>query len=244
MAAITHVQSGDAQPNTGVSTALLSSNTTIGNAVALFIIDGSTTAGDVSAISSPIGTFVQVVTQGGSPFVDFEWWVCPKVTGAGTTATLTIGSGSCSVMATEWTPIGGYLSAGPGTKAASGTAVSLTATPPAPKSVVLVGSGSFGTFSAGPTTPWVDYDTGGFTWAGGADVAWQTTTSRAAVTATWTQSSNQWQTLGLILTPPSAPVIALQAVQRAAFRMERAVSGLFTPRERERVAIPQLVLAR
>jgi hypothetical protein len=220
-APLTQIQAADTLsiPN-GTSTALFAANSTVGNAVSVFVVNGGTSnTGDIASIVSPMGTFVRINDQGGSPQVDFEWWACAKVTGASKNITVTSTGGfSPPVWIAEWSPISSVISSGPGAFSNSAGTAALTLNPPLGGSALLAGSGSAGSFSSGPTSPWTDYNTGGFNLAQGQDVAWQICADTTAQTASW-PSTGGWQTLGIILIPVERlPVLAMQAVQRAASR--------------------------
>lgn len=102
---------------------------------------------------------------------------------------------------------------------------------------------------SGPSSPWSSYDAGFFQWADGFDVAHDVLASPGPITASWgSDSSEPWQVYPMFVTSPvvyePTPMRRTnQAVQRAASRMERAASGLFSPR-RERITIPRIALAR
>lgn len=125
-----------------------------------------------------------------------------------------------------------------------------TITPAATGDLVLFNvagsSGSVGTPGGAWTFVGFDPATPGF-FGGGA---YQQGVAGTPLTATFSAGSGPWDVVGVdipgVPTPAILPTqnVVSSAVRRSASRMERAASGLFRPRERERIVIPQLVLAR
>ena len=200
------VQSGTA--TNALSPATLTpfaSNTTTGNTVVLGLYSFSHTAGDVASVVSSIGTFTKVNAFTDAADGDMEWWVCRSATGAAKSAVVTCTSGlSVGVAAFEWPNSTAATDGGQAT--ANNTAPALTVNPLVSGNVVMVmvesntggitAPGGAWTDLAGPTTP--------FSLAFGVDVAWQTVPSSSNVTATWTQPTGFWGTLGIVLAYPAA----------------------------------------
>lgn len=194
------VQAGDTNtfPASGVSGNILPANCTIGNAVAAFIEAGAL-GQTISTVVSTIGTFTKVVAAVSPAGIDGEWWVCDSALVAGRAITVvTSGAGTWGAQGTEWSNV--TAAASGGSNSTTGANATLTVAPGVTGNAVLVGTAVDSThFTAGPAAPWTDYNAGFFTLAFGEDVAWQVAPSTTSLTATWTNTSQGYVTVGLIL---------------------------------------------
>jgi len=211
--AILEVQKGDSGSVLIASGSSFNTGSTpaAGNTVVLVIFTGLGTA--VTAVSglgitwptSATAKAPKTTTNSGP----MEIWVGTGANGSTKAITVTAGSDTYAAQYTEFSGIGTAVSAGTSGPTTSANP-NFTATPGI-GDVLLVATEADQIFTAGPATPWVDYNTG--TWwifANGIDVAYQIAAGSGAITATWTMTSSQWSTAGVILSPPavSGPPIA------------------------------------
>lgn len=206
----TLIQDGDTGLSaiaSGSSGLVFPGNVTSADAVVLLVVvNGSTTANDVTALSSPSvagNTWTRtssVLIGGGSP-LEMETWVC-----LGYVAT---GNGYINVTTADgkpWTCLGVEFY-GTATSAVSGTSTTGTGTAPSISEtassigdlIFAVGANPYGE-SAGPASPWTLYNTSWFAFAySGTTAAWQTAAAAGTLTATWTSASTAWGCLAFIL---------------------------------------------
>jgi hypothetical protein len=185
----------------GAAGTILGANSTVGYAVLAAISVNSASAGAITGITSSIGTFVKLGAfappSGGT--YETEVWICWSATGAATTITVTTtGAVAWTAQGTEWS--GGLTSAVVTSASGSGTAPSIACSPGVAGNVVaaIVSMGT-AALTSGPGGAWTVYNAGKWKPTGYADVAWQVTTSPAAVTATWASNSSTWLCVGVVL---------------------------------------------
>lgn len=183
------IQQGNTTPiNSGVAWDL-PSNVGAGNSVALAVVCGST----VASVSGLGGVWVGIPGVVGT--FDMEWWYCIGATGGSRAITvITSGGGQYWAYAAEYSGVASARTGG--TNSGTSIAPSLTVSG-IPGELVFVLAESAGIFSGGPTSPWIDYNTGQFALANGYDIAYQVT-ALSTVTATWAQANASWWTAGLI----------------------------------------------
>jgi hypothetical protein len=208
------IQSGDSGGSlvsSGSAATVLSSNTTLGNQVVLFIISAQDTINDVASVSSSIGTFTRKNAIAPSSSVDTETWICSNVTGASKTVTVTTTSGQVySVNAYEIENGVTITSAGTNSGSSSAPVTSTLAFTGLTSGDLLVACCiSTNSFTTTPATGgWTDYNGSDAAWklANGFDSAY-ITASGSTATATWTNTSGSavWLTLGVIISPTSTP---------------------------------------
>jgi hypothetical protein len=182
----------------GASTPPMIAATTIGNSVALLIQAEVNTTDAVTSVTSSIGTFTRINSIAETD-IDNEWWWCQDVTGnADTVTVVTSGAVQYKAFVMEVSNAATAVTGGTDSSASS-TTPELVVTPDETGDLVLVGAG-FGTSPGGfPSPPWVDYDTGRWSAAHLADVAWQFAPSTSPITASWTQTAEYFATCGLII---------------------------------------------
>jgi uncharacterized repeat protein (TIGR02543 family) len=201
---LSSIQSGDCgYTSSGAAGTVLPAVSTVGNCIVLCVIGFND--GTVTSITSPMGTFTQIVSADLSAATGYivEWWVCLKATGAAQTITAVSSSGGYMAQATEWS---GDVSAAVTGGSGAGTSASVGApvTPLQPGDVILEFAGNNAqAFNSGPSSPWTYFSGVTFALSAAIDVAWQTVTSTTPVTPVWaTTSSVSWASLALILSPP------------------------------------------
>lgn len=213
---------------TGFSTA--TSNITSGNVVVVGIYSLSSTT--VSSIATNFGGTATAVPNTKVAYSTgfFELWVITGTTGGGKTITPTLsGAQSYFAIAFEYSGCGGAT----GGQHASGTSTSpsVALTGVVSGDAVLAIANGPSLFSAAPGG-WTIYNTGSF-WleSNAADAAWILAPGAGTQTATWTQSSAAWSTLGCILVPHGVSVGAgvPQHPYRSPHRMigHRAIGGTY-----------------
>lgn len=205
--ALAVVQQGDVTAGStasGSAGTVLPVNATNGHAVALAIVLGVGTVGEVSSVTSPMGTFTKVVAAETAGTDDQEWWVCLNVTGAGKTVTVTSGGVAWYGNATEIS--GGVASAATGGDATGvSTTAALTTGSVTAGQMALVQVDAPNYDTSHPTAPWTNYNAGFWIANNGLDVAYQVPGSTGTLTATWVGNAlGSWGALGLILTPSAS----------------------------------------
>jgi hypothetical protein len=197
----------ESETASGLAGTVLNANPTLGDCVALFIITFGANANDVASVTSPMGTFTKVSGAAGTNGTTAgEWWVCQTVTGLSQEVFVTTKDGvAWTAQGTDWSGgISGFVSGGEANDNVANPHLSVS--PGAAGNVVLVGLASTAAPTAGPTNPWSDYDSGEFAWVNDADVAWQVTTTTAAVNAVWTVPAGEnWLAVGLVLAATVPP---------------------------------------
>ncbi len=195
---------GTATIASGTASTPLASNTTLGNSVVAVIEIATNGADNVSAISSPIGTFTKAVAEdvAGSNYNPIEIWVCENVTGASTSITVTTANANALRVALfEWP---GQITGTLVTASSSGDSVtpSVSITPGSTGQVVMAAYiSNGGANTAHPGSPWVEMTAVGYWGAGGYfDVVWQTAASTGALTASWTVPVYDWTTVAVAFT--------------------------------------------
>lgn len=215
--AIALVNSGDSGVTaiaSGSAATVLPSNSVIGNTVIVGVqVQSTTLTLFLSGMTSTMGTPVflgRIRVQAGE--YGIEVWKIP-VTAAGTTITATDSSGAkYSAVALQWSGVGSV--AFPGSNSATtGTSVSQTITPLTSKDAIVVIALSGNPMTASPSSPWSNYNAGTWTAANGLGCAYQVVSSTANVTATWTQLTQDWETLGVILSPITSSAGILLIIQ-------------------------------
>ncbi len=175
------------------------SNVTAGNSLVLCIVTISANSGDISTVTGCGGTWHKGTAHSGAPNLDQEIWYCVGATGGSKAITVTsTSSSSYAAQCSEWSGVGSFVSAATGS--GTSTSASLTLSPGVTGDLCVVALQGGG-WTVSPSSPWADYNAGRFVSAHGADVAWQVTASSSAVTATWTQPSGAWETVGIIMSP-------------------------------------------
>lgn len=189
--------------NSGTAGNVLSVSSTVGSRVVLFIATTTNTAGAVSGVASPMGTFVKQNAIGnGTISAELECWVCSNVTGVSQAVTVTCGGQQWGASGIEFT--GGQTGTATAITAAASTssAPSLTGTPSGIGNLVVIGYLAGATQSSTPSSPWADWGGGQipFNSIADFDASYQVVPSGAAVTATWGLSgSAAWMATGVVL---------------------------------------------
>lgn len=210
--ALSVVQRGDTGATpiaSGSAGQILPGNSTSGNMILVAFAVPYFALNSVVSVSSSIGTFTRINSQIPWSPTDMEWWVCLSATGPADTVTVT------TTASVSWEAFGIEISGA--ASAANGGYNSGTSANPnlvfsglVPGQMVLAELLNNYTITAGPTSPWSDYNAGGyFNWADGDDTAWQIV-SAASTTAIWTVASSAatWGVLGVIVTPTAvAPTV-------------------------------------
>jgi hypothetical protein len=194
--------------NSGTGAAVLPTNATIGNTIALAAVSLSGTANDINTPVGICAVWTRVNDLGIDPiWGDNEWWV-GTVTSAAETITITTNSGDqWLAQATEVT--GTVASALTGGEAyndsTGGTSYALTVSGLVSGDLVFVFANAAANFDTSePASPWTDYNAGFWTANNGLGTAYQIV-STTSVTATWTGPGvGLWGAIGLILTPSTA----------------------------------------
>ena len=181
----------------GTSHAVLPSNTGIGHGVILNILTNTagTTLNDVTSVSSPIGTFVKLVSVSSSvpQLGDSEIWYCASSTGAANTVTITTSDSAawfCQAIELNVPVIGAY--AGQQVVSASSSGQTISVTPNNINDLIYSFNSSYNNVASGfPGGVWTRYTSTESTtlteWGTpyGA-IAYLFATSSATQSATWT----------------------------------------------------------
>lgn len=212
----------------GTPGSVFGSNTTIGNAVVLYIT--TLTSGDtVSSVTGSMGSFSLLGSMTkdvtGTDLGENEIWVCTNVTNATEVVTVTTSDGaSWYAGGMEWSGAAGGFTAGPIVSSTSSSTMSGTVTPGVGNAAVV----------------WLDSDnvpsyvTSGFTLVAGGAGQYEIASGSGSLTASWTQSGGAYITLALIVNAtsggggsPYAPpgYRPNQAVPRSAFYRRRPPKG-------------------
>lgn len=213
--ALSIIQAGDVIGTSGVAASIFDTPTGIGTCVAIAITPPSTSAGAVTSVTSPMGTFTRVCDVAGDPGLadELEWWVCLTTTASSEHVTVSYsGGGAYVAMALEW--LGGVASASNGGNATAypGSTVSLAVTCSPGEAVLVAAQGAVAdTGGTPPGSPWTNVPN---TAIGTLLVAYQVATASPA-TATWLVSggvgSPYSNALGLVLVPslptPATPTL-------------------------------------
>lgn len=152
----------------------------------------------VSSVTSSIGATWTRAASVALSVAEIEIWTAP-ITGAATTATVTTSGGATWLG--QCTEVSGGVSSVVGSATTNTTAnPSLTISSIASGDLVVALSAIFASFSGGPSAPWVDYNTGGFTLSIGQDVAYSPI-SGTSTTVTWTATAQSWAIAAVALAP-------------------------------------------
>lgn len=177
----------------------LGQNPAAGNAV-LMLVNGPVGSQNVSSVTGLGATWNAVqakISEGGGD--SLRWFLGTGCSGS--TKAITVNGVNYQAAAFE---VSGVVSVSDGGNAGT-TSISpaLTVSGLASGYMVFVSmsNDAAGTLSAAPTSPWTVYTGGWLTSNNGQEIAYQTTTSPAAQTATWAQGSHAWQALGAVLIP-------------------------------------------
>jgi hypothetical protein len=203
---LSRIQAGDSGSSmvaSGTAANVVTANVVVGHTIVLGIKVASTTQGDITAVTSPMGTFVKVVAYAAAGAGgDQEWWLCYGATTAAKAVTVTTSDGATwTATATELSTTAGVtLSAVSFTNTGTGTSssavfpsLSLGYSDPL-FAMTEVGSGDLLT---GPSS-WTNYSADLWATTGSQDMSYYSANINS-VTATWTQASATWQTVAIAL---------------------------------------------
>ncbi len=196
------VSNGDSGGSTiasGVAGNVLATPNTIGNAVVLIIKINATTLGAITAVTSPMGTFIPLTSDASAGLgADHEVWICRVTTGSSRQITVTGTTWTAAALEISGTP---YAIITSGASTASSTAPAATGVPgPNDLMIATVMNASATALTGAPGAPWNDYNGPDAQWslATGLDFAYQTVgaTPAASLTAPWAiGTATRWSTL-------------------------------------------------
>jgi hypothetical protein len=197
-----NTNSGGAGVGTGTSFSTLAANATVGNWLVLSVLP--THSGSTVTQVTGLGTWSQVVTGVTPGSYDIEWWAC-QVTSAAKAITVTTTLGNYFAYVGEFSGVGSVASGG--TASVTGTNPSLGVAQSSGDAVLVASTNDSVHPTAGPSSPWSDYDTGDYSWTNYSDVVRQISSTTGTLTATWTAASDGYATLGIILAPSGGSVV-------------------------------------
>ena len=223
--AISVVQKGDTggATSSGSAGTVLPANATIGNTVTLCVVNNATT-GSVTP-SGMCSTWTLKSTQVLSIATVLTF--TGVVTSAVRTVTVTNSAGSTwDAVCIEASGVGSSLTAGTASGSTANPSLAIAST--AAQMVVAI-SAVPGAFSAGPSTPWVDYNAGAFLVADGQDVAYNIITSGTSTTVTWTATAQSWAIAAVILVPAETAAVSASLAVAATNAEKVALTAASTP---------------